>query len=312
MRDPAPPPGSRRLSARTSLRYDAAMRLLWTLARFFFCAVAVFIAANAAHARDLPKSDPERLPILDAARGSEKIKFVVKDLYKAGDYAFLCAMKQGNDGRVYRTDEAYDVYHYLFVKEPTGWVALSSEGGFAKNPRDVDCAPGRTGGGTPRAVDSQEDIQRLLVATVEERVRQGLHFGKVDEREEILLRILVGRNIPLRIRIDGEKQTIDETDANHAAKQCPTESCREASREAFQHLKSRQTDATVSPLVWNACQFGRRRHDLSVIDRCVSTLAPKRRCRPGMDYLADRADIEACVGEIRALCRSTMDKDCAL
>ena len=93
-----------------------------------FVGLAAFlpVAEGSARARDLPRSDPDRLAILNAARGKDDAKFIVKDLFKSGDFAFLCALKQDPKYGIARTDEMLDVYLFVFIKHESAWIAVNA------------------------------------------------------------------------------------------------------------------------------------------------------------------------------------------
>jgi hypothetical protein len=99
---------------------------------------------GAPHVRDLPKGDPDRQQILDAVRKIElprhdgKLKFVVRDLFRDGDAAYLCALLQ-EDGQLERTDEDFDVGRWGLRKRADGWHAADVGGGLAERASHVDC-----------------------------------------------------------------------------------------------------------------------------------------------------------------------------
>jgi hypothetical protein len=59
-------------------------------------------------------------------------------------------------------------------------------------------------------------------------------------------------------------------------------------------------------LVWNVCRYGLRVGNLAVIRECVSEMSPRPYCRPNMNLLGDRKDIDKCIEEIDQLCRRTI------
>ncbi|MDD2368755.1 MAG: hypothetical protein PHQ90_05580 [Sulfuricurvum sp.] len=101
-----------------------------------------------ASARDIPRTDPERKAILNAARSEPTIRFVVKDLYRSGNFAWLCALKSDN-GELRRTDESIEVYAYILMRNKGVWVAKDMWYGFLGNEGTNDCS---------KAVDEIPDL----------------------------------------------------------------------------------------------------------------------------------------------------------
>lgn len=130
--------------------------------RLRYLALLATLLSAAAAAGDLDRNDPDRAQILDAARklvspGPEPVKFVVRELFKDADMAYLCALVQSADGHFSRTDEAYDVYQLGLRKQGNGWLATEVGGDLAASPSSVDCR-------FKRAIEirSASDIKALI------------------------------------------------------------------------------------------------------------------------------------------------------
>lgn len=110
-------------------------------------AALVLSTTTTALGRDIPKSDPDRLAILNAARPAPNAKFVVKDLVVDDGYAFLCAFVQYTDasGRVDfdMTDESYGIMLFTLRKTGGRWSILSQLDSFSRGTPsaspDSDC-----------------------------------------------------------------------------------------------------------------------------------------------------------------------------
>lgn len=102
------------------------------------CLMLATAYAGIANARDL-RGDPERGAILDAARANEPIQFIVRDLFKDGNSAYLCAL-QVRDGAVDRTDDQFDVHKWALAKSASGWHAVELGSGLAASSTKGDCS----------------------------------------------------------------------------------------------------------------------------------------------------------------------------
>jgi len=274
-----------------------------------FVGLAAFlpVAEGSARARDLPRSDPDRLAILNAARGKDDAKFIVKDLFKSGDFAFLCALKQDPKYGIARTDEMLDVYLFVFIKHESAWIAVNAGDGFAKDARHVPCTVAPRGDGKEvTAITSQEDVARVMVAVARDRILQNLDFRKFDDADVALLRVLLQRQLVSDVNIEKEKEKLDRVQLELSKDRCATPACVNENRKAFEMLGGLQNDAKISSLVWNGCRYGLRVGNLAVIRECVSEMSPRPYCRPNMNLLGDRKDIDKCIDEIDQLCRRTI------
>jgi len=269
------------------------------------------IGHSSANAADLPRADPDRAAILQAARPAPDVKFVVKDLRKFGDFAFLCALQQTSDGGINGTDEAIDVYKWTFVRNAGKWHAIEAGGGFAKDAQHVPCDIDRIDlGPAPSKIESAEDIVSLTVALVKEQIKSDLDYRQLVDANDPVLRALQSKNVLRDMSIEHEKKPFDPVQLQVAKESCASRSCVEDTQKAFQLLSHARTDATVSSLVWAGCQYGLRALSMVVIQRCVSSVSRLPYCRPQMKLNADRKDIAHCVADIRARCEKDIPGLC--
>ncbi|HXU83898.1 MAG TPA: hypothetical protein VN914_21030, partial [Polyangia bacterium] len=147
--------------------------------------VCAFLLSAPAFARDLPRADPERAALLDAARGKQAVKFVVKDLVRAVDLAFLCALLADEKGRLSKTDESVDVYLAFLVKDGGRWLVLDTGGSLSSDASHVDCQPGRMGG-AKKTFDTQEQIAAGIREILGAQLAEDLDFGRVDTDKQAL------------------------------------------------------------------------------------------------------------------------------
>ena len=274
-----------------------------------FVALVVFLQAaeGRAWARDLPRSDPDRLAILNAARGKDDVKFIVKDLFKSGDFAFLCVLKQGPKNGIAGTDEMLDVYLYVLIRHEEVWIAVNAGDDFAKDTRHVPCTISPRGGGEEvKAIASQEDVARVMVAVARDRILQNLDFRKFDDADMALLRVLLQRQLVSDVNIEKDKDKFYPVQLKLSKDRCATPACMDDNRKAFEVLGGLQTDPKISSLVWNGCEYGLRVGNLVAIRECVREMSPRPYCRPNMNLLGDRKDIDKCLDEIVQLCRRTI------
>ena len=91
-------------------------------------------------ARDLPKSDPDRLAMLNAARETPSVKFVVEDFVKDGDYGYLCAFTmrpdaKGRDNYDRGDGDSYLIRYFTFRKNAAAWQVLDRGNDFSGSPK---------------------------------------------------------------------------------------------------------------------------------------------------------------------------------
>jgi hypothetical protein len=109
------------------------------------CAALLAASLNIVHAADLDRSDPDRAQILAAAHRSqnENGRFVVLDMVKDGDAAFLCAAIRLPEGGIEKTDDTIDIDLLAFRKTAGGWKAVAGAAVGSGSPLDrTVCAPG--------------------------------------------------------------------------------------------------------------------------------------------------------------------------
>jgi len=263
-------------------------------ARALLPLVLYSLSANAA---DLDHNDPDRTAILNAARGEEAVRFVVKDLVKDGDYAYLCALKQDKDG-VAGTDEAIDVYNWGLYRFQGHWHAQELSGAtFAESTDKVDCSLEghaittatqiRTAIGDNFAADVRDEVHQHLSAATLERFRQLAQLGVLQTMD-----------------VEDTKQPYSDTQLQVVLDACHDDACRKANREAFDRLQQLQKAPGTSSLVWNRCGYGMRALNLTLNARCVEATAALPICRPHQRLPGDEKSIESCLAAVEKKCES--------
>ncbi|WP_206244128.1 hypothetical protein [Novosphingobium terrae] len=137
-----------------------------------------------AYARDLTKTDPDRARILDAARqfavlgtsqASEEIKWVVRDLYRDGDVAYLCAARV-TDGAIDRTDDAIDGYLFGLKRFAGAWSVAAETGTFfSAKAKPSDCWY------KDKTIQSQADVEAFLQANAVDVTRLKAQSDEEDK-----------------------------------------------------------------------------------------------------------------------------------
>lgn len=278
----------------------------------FIAAICIgSIGHSSASAADLPRTDPNRAAILQAARPAPDVKFVVKDLKKFGDFAFLCALEQTSKGGIIGTDEAIDVYRWMFVRNAGQWHAIDAGGGFARDAQHVSCEIDRGGVvPSPTKIESEQDIVSVTVDLVKDQIKSDLDYRKLVDTNAPVLRALVNKKVFGEMPIEHAKKPLDPVQLKVARQNCTSRSCAEDTDQAFRLLSNARTDDTVSSLVWTGCQYGLRALDLTVIQRCVSSTSRLPYCRPHMKLNADRKDIAHCIADMQAMCEKDIPGRC--
>ena len=281
-----------------------------THARFIAALCGVFMAHAGAIASDLPRSDPDRAAILQAARPAPDVKFIVKDLRRFDDFAFLCALET-TDGAIIGTDDDLDVHHWTFVRHAGTWLAIEAGGGFARDARHVSCAAYRSR--VPPSlhkIERRQDVIDLTVDVVKEQIRSDLDDGHLIDADAPVLRALESKNVLGEIPIEHEKAPFSPEQLDVARRRCATRGCVVDVEKAFDLLAKAHADAAVGSLVWEDCKYGLRAQSLMVVQRCVSVASRLPYCRPGMTLDADRKEIAHCLKDIRAMCEKDIPGQC--
>jgi hypothetical protein len=267
--------------------------------KIFLAIIALSAVAIAlpALSRDLPRNDPERLAILDAARSGENIQFVVKDLFKAGDFAYLCALKMQAKG-ILGTDEDIDVYQWVLLRQAGNWQALSAETGLAENSKQAECLIHEYG----RQVQTAKDLQKILATVLRREILDELDYGIVTSKKVDFFDDVIRQKLVADFSIEHVKQGLSDTQQKIAKSYCKIPACEKEAESAFRQLNERKNQSSISSLAWQNCQYALRVGDLPTILRCVEATVPLPYCRPNMKMSADRPDIRRCLDTIHQRC----------
>jgi len=274
---------------------------------FVLIALLLFGITTASSARDLPHTDPERKAILDAVRSSPEIRFVVKDLYRNGDFAWLCAVESKN-GVLHSDELGLTVLRFILLLDKGKWVAESEREGSGS----VECGSELIYGAAPAELPaSEDDLKAIWESIAHSALLDDLkwgHWGKsLDDGVRNTIVMLKAHGMPEDFVIDEKTDKYlkpDQQTFDIAMEQCKDARCRKATSQATVDLPRLYGDRRVSTLVWDNCQYGRRLHRMDLISNCVNTHMLKPHCRPGMLYFQDKEDIQHCLGDILQQCRS--------
>jgi hypothetical protein len=280
--------------------------------RTLFVALCVALCALPVGARDLPRNDPERKALLDAARQEPGERFIVKDLFRAGDFAYLCALKTTEGGGIIGTDDSIDVYQWIFLREQDHWLPLELGGGLAASTREVNCEitiedtetlAGQTFEET-RLPDSEDDLRYIYAGHLRTDLLDSLAFGRIDPEKTSLLKKLQGHGGSSDFSIDSRKAPLDDTQIGVSLDRCNKNAkCLAAQRIAATTLKKDAADVGISTLLWENCKIYIRSFDLTRIAQCIAQNRSRPTCRPGMQFLKDANNIEHCLGDLATQCR---------
>ncbi len=120
------------------------MNCLCLALKFALNAALLAASLDLAHAADLDRSDPDRAQILAAAHRDRKEdgRYIVLEMVKTGDVAFLCAAIRLPQGSIEQTDDAIDIDLLAFQKTAGVWKNVASAANFSAIPLDREaCAP---------------------------------------------------------------------------------------------------------------------------------------------------------------------------
>jgi len=270
---------------------------------FVLIALLLFGITTASSARDLPHTDPERKAILDAMRSSPdrtpNSHYVVKDLYRSGDFAWLCAVESDKYGVVRNTDESITVHAFVLLLDKGTWILDSPWYGWLGHEGADDCsAAGEKTLDRPGPPASKDDFKAVWQFVVKKRLLGDLehgHFGKTlaDEMQSKVA-VLKAHGVLEDFVIDHSMEKFSQVYFDNAAWWCKDANCRNAITQAAADLSRLHGDSRVSSLVWDNCQ-----HDGPVLmASCIDTHMPKPYCRPGLLYFQDKDDIQHCLDDI--------------
>lgn len=108
----------------------------------FAASLSTVHTVQAAQAADLDHADPDRAWILAAAHKQDPVDggFVVLDMVKDGNAAYLCAAVRDKQGRLNRTDESVELHLLALRRQTDGWKANAITGTFTIDPPNPsDC-----------------------------------------------------------------------------------------------------------------------------------------------------------------------------
>jgi hypothetical protein len=266
------------------------------------CLMAV---ATGSWARDLPSSDPDRAALLDAARDDEHDRFAVRDLLKVGDCAFLCALKQYPSGEFVGSDGATDVYHYFFVRQDGSWVPISGGVASTHDTREVPCGiqpldkfQRALGWSQPVVIQGEAELTQVMVTEVQSAIRYDLDQSAVDPGHLVAWELLGRRGITRDFSIEHvlSKDEPSKESVQWQQRACSSALCGKTLKAALRDLVAMKKSGRVSSLVWEGCWA-----DLDLVSTraCVVELSSRPYCRPRMQFVADRQDIDRCAAEVR-------------
>lgn len=268
---------------------------------YSFLVTCLVLYTAQASARDLPRSDPNRQDMLDAVRHRQSTLFIVKDMFRAGNFGYLCALPSDKKGHIQHTDDALDVYKWGFIHSHGQWLPVEIGGGLAGTTHSVDCQLEFQDGA--RLPASKADLAEQLTSTVREQVIDDLNAGHVPPISSPLLKAMKEHGLLADFSIEETRGKFDENALAVANKQCGKNAvCLARQRQSAATLRKLSTDPEVSSLLWNNCSRYARTFDLDNIAQCVNQNLKRPECRPGMAFVKDRQDIDKCLAELDTQC----------
>lgn len=255
--------------------------------------MAVFMFGHSAHARDLPKTDPDRKLILDSARGQDKVTFIVKDLYKDGDFAMLCALSQEPNGGIIGTDDMLDVNEWVLIRDHGRWIARQTGGGLAHSVSSASCA---------RAPKSKADvIDSLLQAARWELLDLIISRHSIDEYSP-LFELLDRKGHTTGIPMDEENE-LPQFRVSLLLEACKKNArCKADTRRILERVEALRKSEHVNALAWKFCdRRASRTSDAAALELCLKTAAAEPACRTGLHLPRDRQTLEQCAATLSSV-----------
>jgi len=277
--------------------------------------VALLMVCGAVMARDLPRSDPARQEILDAARPERGEQFVVRDLFRAGRFASLCGdMVYANGKPVMIEDHGGEVqasYKGILLFNGERWlpyrvVKESADGSaeaYASTTWEAGCGYALNNNQLPT---SEALLRKVLVLGVRRDIRD--YIAGIFPVEEIRrygdfgVPGVFAQDVP----IEHGKEDWVRGYAQGGQTRCRKDAaCLARLRAGEAELRKARSDVGVSSLVWDYCakvRYGGGDYP-EQISECIARMRTQPVCRAGMQFFHDNADIAGCVGLIDEECR---------
>jgi hypothetical protein len=265
---------------------DVRLRLCWAAVALS----AVFMYAPSAQARDLKKTDPDRKLMLDSARGQDDVRLIVKDLYRDGDFALLCALRQEPQGSIIGTDDMLDVKEWVLIRDDGRWIARDTGGGLAHSVSTASCAT---------APNSKADIVGALLRAVRWELLD-LMIGRhsIDEYSP-LFELLERKGHSTGISMDEENE-LPPFRVSLLLEACKKDAqCKAETRRILERVEALGKSEHVNALAWKFCdRTASRTSKAAAFERCLETAAAEPACRIGLRLPRDRQTLEQCAASL--------------
>jgi len=252
--------------------------------------MAVLLFGHSARARDLPRTDPDRKLILDGARGKDDVKLIVRDLYKDGDFALLCALKQEPSGGITGTDEMLDVSEWVLIRGDQRWVAYGTGGGLASSVDGASCG---------RAPTTRAGIIDALLETVRSELLGVMTMRRSIDEFTPLFELLERRGHTAGVPMDEAKELASyriESLIEACKKNAP---CEAEARRTLERVEVLRRNEHINALAWHVCErTGIVTRQASAFEQCLKTAAAEPACRPGLRLPRDQKILEQCATKL--------------
>jgi hypothetical protein len=252
--------------------------------------VAVLMFGHSARARDLPKTDPDRKLILDSARGQENVKLIVKDLYKDGDFALLCALMQEPEGGIIGTDDMLDVSEWVLIRDNGRWIARTTGVGLAYSVSSASCAS---------APKSKAEIIDALLRSVRWELLDDLILRHSVDDYSPLFELLERKGHTTGIPMDEENE-LSQFRVSILLEACKKNAqCKAETRRILARAEALRKSEHIDALAWKFCdRKTSRTGDAAALERCLETAAAEPACRTGLRLPRDRQTLEQCAATL--------------
>jgi hypothetical protein len=263
--------------------------------RLWWAAVALMAALMFGHfaqARDLSKTDPDRKLILDSARGHDNVKLIVKDLYKDGDFALLCALEQEPEGGIIGTDDMLDVNEWVLIRDGGRWIARDTGAGLARSVSSASCA---------RKPKSKADIIDALLQAVRWELLDVMMVRHSIDEYAPLFELLERKGHATGIPMDEENE-LPQFRVSLLLEACKKNAqCKAETRRILTRVEALRTSEHVNALAWKFCdRTASRTSAAAAFERCLETAAAEPACRIGLRLPRDRQTLEQCAATLSA------------
>jgi hypothetical protein len=269
--------------------------------KFALAALLFSTLPFSAEARDLDKSDPVRKELLDLARRSPEDRFIVRDMYRTSDLAFMCGTKTWRDEAGFHEEEGGED-HFLYVRNGKHWVAFNLDYLMEGAAFGCDFFPIEWTD-APYSNDDEMLLQPWKQIVLDFALTNPDESKWTASQREAIA-TMHQKNLLQDLPVDDftafEGRVSLNVDVGRQLDDCHKNvTCINKVNAPQERLMKLAKSGQISAAVWAACTKPiPAMIDSQKKEQCIAAFRVKTYCRKGMDYFRDHADVSRCITEI--------------